>query len=148
MPRELQHTVIYDVLVSVTAAGKWHGRLDYDTLSRKMTAEFAAGTGCTGYMQICLMPAENVLDDSEAKAHAPILARPAAVDPEESLGESRNVVLRNTLTVITDNEVGAISISTPGQRDLSSRCRVPDCIRYEVANDRFDFIQITAQLRF
>ena len=79
------------------------------------------------------MARERVLGDGEAEAGAAGLARAAAVDAVEALGEARDVLVLDADAGVLDAEARAFVGFAPGERDRAARRGVADRVAHQVA---------------
>src|SRR6185436_4796368 len=99
----------------------------------KARAEAAALAGLALDLEAGLMARERVLGDGEAEAGAAGLARAAAVDPIEALGEPRDVLGLDADAGVLDAEARAVVRLAPGERDRAARRGVADGVAHQVA---------------
>ena len=88
-----------------------------------MTAKFTALAWLAANYQLCVVARQYVFDDSQTQAGTAILSTTAPVHTIEALGESWEMLRVDSLTGVRDDEVGAVSIGTPGQHNLAVRRR-------------------------
>ena len=101
---------------------------------REMAGKATAGTELALDRQGGIVARERMLHDREAEADTAGLATPALVDPEEPLGQPRDMLLRDALAGVGDGEAAAaVVVRGPAQRDEAVSRRVPDGVRDEIA---------------
>src|SRR3954471_18394916 len=100
---------------------------------REMCAEAAASAGRAVDFEMRLVARERVLGDGEAEAGAAALARAAAIDAVEALGEPRDVFHRDADARIGDAERGAVGAVVPRDGHFAAGRRVADSVGNEVA---------------
>lgn len=61
------------------------------------------------------MPFEDMLDDRQPEAHAPLLATTPGIDPEKTFCEARDMFFLDTDAGISDGQAGRIVVNTPCQ---------------------------------
>src|SRR5689334_25449562 len=79
------------------------------------------------------MARKRVLDDSEAESGAAGLARAAAIDAIEALGEPRDMLRRDAEAGVLDAEKGTVVAVAPAERHLAAGRRVADGVADQVA---------------
>src|SRR5258708_8655412 len=85
------------------------------------------------------MPGERVLDDGKAETGATGLARAAAIDAVEALGEPRHVLRRDSQAGVLDRKARALGAVAPDQPDFASSRRIANRPADEIAEAPPDF---------
>ncbi len=80
-----------------------------------------------------------MLDDRKAETRPPDLASSALVDPEEALRQARDKLRIDAFTGIGDDQVGSVSVGTPGHDDLAVSRSKPNSIREQIDDHGLDF---------
>src|SRR3954468_8618146 len=105
---------------------------------REMCAEAATRARRAVDLEVRLVAPEHVLGDGEAEAGAARVARAAAIDAVEALGEPWDVFHRDADTRIGDAERGAVRAVVPGDGHFAAGRRVADSVGNEVAEGARD----------
>src|SRR5437588_10179096 len=100
---------------------------------REVRVKAAADTRRTFDVELRLVPRQRVLDDGEAEPGAPGLARAAAIDAVEALGEARNVLGGDADAAVLDAERGTVRPVVPGDGELAAGGRVAHGVRDQIA---------------
>ena len=100
---------------------------------REARGEAAALAGLALDLEHGVVARERVLGDGEAEAGAAGLARAAAVDAVEALGEPRDVLGLDADAGVLDAEARPVRALAPRERDRAAGRRVADRIAHQVA---------------
>src|SRR6267378_1664298 len=110
-----------------------HSLRGQSALRRKAHRETAAGTRLAIDVEARLVARDGVLDDGEAQSRAAGLARAAAVDAVEALGQPRQMLRRDAGAGVLDGERRPAVVFPPMDGHFAAWRRVPDRVADEVA---------------
>src|SRR3954468_2925732 len=110
-----------------------HGLQGDRALRGEAHREAATHARFAGDVERRVMARDGMLDDGEAEAGAAGLARAAAVDAVEALGEAGNVLVRDADARVLHAERSAVEAVAPKEPDLAALRRVADRVRDQVA---------------
>src|SRR5204862_492717 len=108
-------------------------------LRRKADGETATVSLLAFHIEVCLMARERVLDDRQPEAGAAGLARAAAIDAVETLGETRQVLGGDADAGVLDAEGGPLGRVAPDDAHFAILRRVANRVRHQVAEGAGEF---------
>src|SRR5690606_1568134 len=97
--------------------------------------EGRALAGCAADVDAPAVALRHVLDDGQPEAGAAGLARAAAIDAVEALGQARQVLGRDARAAVGDVELGpALLADAPARRDPAAAGRIAHRVAHEVGH--------------
>ena len=91
-----------------------HRRFNQYSRVRKVTGKFTASAHATGDQELCIMPNQDVLHDSEAQPDTATVTTATRVDSEKAFCKARQMLFSNALPGVCNRNNGTIIVTAPG----------------------------------
>jgi len=119
---------------------------------RKPGGKTATNARRTCNFELCLVPAQRVLDDGQPESGTASIARTAAIDAVETLGQPGDMPGINADAGILDGKLGALRAGIPSDAHRTADWRVANGVGHQVAEGANQFrlraTQVTLAVAF